>query len=60
MCCYYILSKKKKNGAVITYTFRNRARGIKQKQKTKSNDLFNCYIVGTDFQLGTDKNVYEL
>ena len=60
MLLLHIIKKKKKNGVVITYTFRNRARGIKQKQKTKSNDLFNCYIVGTDFQLGTDKNVYEL
>ena len=60
--CYIILliSRNKIHlGVVITYTFRNRARGIKQKQKTKSNDLLNCYIIGTDFQLGTDKNVYE-
>ena len=60
--CYIILliSRNKIHlGVVITYTFRNRARGNKQKQKTKSNDLLNCYIVGTDFQLGTDKNVYE-
>ena len=60
--CYIILliSRNKIHlGVVITYTFRNRARGIKQKQKTKSNDLLNCYTVGTDFRLGTNKNVYE-
>ena len=56
----YYKKRRRRKGAVITYTFRNRARGIKQKQKTKSNDLLNCYTVGIDFQLGTDKNVYEL
>ena len=51
----FISQNKIHLGAVIIYTFRNRARG----KKTESNDLLNCYIVGTDFQLGTDKNVYE-
>ena len=60
-CCVILLISRNKIhlGAVIIYEFRNRERRIEQKQKTKSNDLLNCYTIGTDFQLGTDKNVYE-